>query len=78
MCIHIVYACIIHWASQVKLVVKNLPINAGDIKSTGLIPGSGRSPEEGQGKPLQYPCLKNPMDRGSWQATVHRVSKSWT
>ena len=47
--------------------------NAGD---PGLIPGSGRSPGEGNGDPLQYPCLGNPMDRGTWQATVHGVTKS--
>ena len=44
----------------------------------GLIPGSGRSPGEGNGKPLQYSCLENPMDRGASQAAVHRVTKSWT
>ena len=49
--------------------------NAGD---PGLIPGSGRSPGEGNGNPFQYSCLENPMDRGAWQATVHRVAKSWT
>ena len=49
--------------------------NAGD---PGLIPGSGRSPEEGSGNPLQYSCLEKPMDWGSWQATVHGVAKSWT
>ena len=48
-------------------VVKNPPANAGDL---GSIPGLGRSPGEGNGSPLQYPCLKNPMDRGAWQATV--------
>ena len=42
------------------------------------MPGSGRSPGEGIGNPLQYSCLENPMDRGAWQATVHRVAKSWT
>ena len=51
-------------------VVKNLPANAGDTKATGLIPGSGRAPERGNGNPLQYSCLKNLMDRGAWQATV--------
>ena len=55
------------WVSQVALVVKNPPANAGDV---GLIPGSGRCPGEGHGKPLQYSCLENPMDRGAWQATV--------
>ena len=49
--------------------------NAGD---PGLIPGSERSPGEGNGNPLQYSCLENPMDRGAYQATVHRVAKSWT
>ena len=58
-------------------MVKNLPANAGDIGDMGLIPGWGRSLEEGYGNPLQYSCLENPMDRGAWQATVHRVSKSW-
>ena len=62
-------------ASPVALVVKNLPANAGD---TGLIPGSGRSPGEKNGNPLQYSCLGNPMDGGAWWATVHGVSKSWT
>ena len=50
--------------------VKNIPANAGDITDTGLIPGSGRSPREGNGNPLQYFCLENSMDRGAWQATV--------
>jgi len=65
-------------ASQVALVVKNLPANAGDIRDAGLIPGSGRSPGGGHGNPLQYSCLENPMDREAWWATVHRVTKSWT
>ena len=47
-------------------------------KSSGLIPGLGRSPGGGHGSPLQYSCLVNPMDRGAWWATVHRVAKSWT
>ena len=53
------------WASQVALVVKNPPANAGDARDTGSIPGSGRSFGEGYGNPLQYSCLKNPMDRGA-------------
>ena len=61
-------------ASQVALAVKNLPANARDIRDTGSIPGSGSSPGEANGKPLQYSCLENPMDRGL-QATVHRVNK---
>ena len=65
-------------ASQVALVVKNTPANAGDTRETGLIPGSGRSPGGGHGSPHQYSCLDNPTDRGAWQATVHGVTKSWT
>ena len=63
-------------ASQVVLMVKNLPANAGDIRNVGLIPGSGRSPGGGNGNPLQYSCLENPMDRGAWQVTVHGVTKT--
>ena len=62
-------------ASQVVLVVKNLPANSGDA---GSIPDSGRFPGGGNDNPLQYSCLENPMDRGTWQATVHRVAKSQT
>ena len=58
------------WASQVALVVKNLLANAG------LIPGSGRSPGEGNGNPLQHSCLENPMDRRAWWSTVHGVAQS--
>ena len=54
------------------LVVRNLPANAGDV---GLIPGLGRSPRDGNGNPLQYSCLGNPVDRGAWWATVHGVAK---
>ena len=61
---------------QVVLLVKNLPANAGVARDAGLIPGSGRSP--GNGNPLQCSCLENPMDRGAWRATVHGVTKSWT
>ena len=68
------------WASQVALVVKNLDINTGDIRDTGLIPGLGRSPGEGHGNPLQYSCLESPMDRGAWQATVglQRARCDWS
>ena len=59
-------------------MLKNLPANAGDVRDTGSIPGLGRSPGGGHGNSLQYSCLENPMDRGAWRATVHRVSKSWT
>ena len=55
-------------ASQVMLVVRNLPANAGDLRDMGLIPVSGRSPGEGNGNPLQYPCLEISLDRGAWQA----------
>ena len=48
---------------------KNLPANAGDLRDVGSIPGWGRFPGEGNGNPLQYSCLENPMDRGAWQAT---------
>ena len=50
----------------------------GDIRVVGSIPGLGRSPGEGNGSPLQYSCLKDPMDRGAWQATVHGVTESQT
>ena len=63
-------------SSQVVLVVKNLPAKAGDIKHSGLIPGSGRAPGEGHSNPFQYSCLENPMDRGAQQAMVYRVTKS--
>ena len=66
------------WVSQVVLVVKNPPANAGDLQAMGLIPGSGRPPGGGKGSPLQCSCLENPMDRGAWWAAVHRVTKSWT
>ena len=59
-------------------MAKNPPANAGDMRDVGLIPGSGRSPGGGNDNPLQYSCLENPMDRGIWQATVHRVTKSRT
>ena len=59
-------------------MVKNLPAKAGDIRDEGLIPGSGRSLGGGHGNPLQDSYLGNPMDRGAWRATVHRVVKSWT
>ena len=65
-------------ASQVALVVKNPPANAGDTRDMGLLPGSGGSPREGNGNPLQYSCLENPMDRGAWWATVHGVTESRT
>ena len=57
------------------LLVKNRPDNAGDIRDEGSVPGLERSPGEGNGNPLQYSCLENPVDRGAWQATVHGVAK---
>ena len=72
---------LLHWQAdslplaQVVLVMKNLLVNAGDIRDTGLIPGSGRFPGGGHGHPLQCSCLENPMDKGVWWATVHEVHK---
>ena len=57
---------------------KESTCNAGDIGDTGSVPGSGKSPGGGNSNPFQYSCLKNPMDRGGWWATVHRVTKSQT
>ena len=65
-------------ASQIALVVKKVPANAGDIRDAGSVPGSGRSHRGGHGNQLQYPCLENPVDRGAWRATVHGVTKSQT
>ena len=65
------------WATELTgfIVVKNLPANTGESRDTGLIPGLGRSPREGNGKALQYSCPENPMGRGAWQGTVHGVTK---
>ena len=57
-------------------MVKNIPVNAGDVRDVGSIPGLGRSPGEQPGNPLKYSHLENPMDRGAWRATVHKVTKS--
>ena len=62
-------------ASQVAKVVKNPTANVGDVSNAGLIPGLGRSPGGGHGKPLQYSCLENAMNREAWQTTVHGVIK---
>ena len=64
--------------NQVVLVVKNPPVNAGNIRDVGSIPGLGRFPGGEHGNLLQYSCLENPMDRGAWQTTVHGVAKSHT
>ena len=63
---------------QVALVVNNRPAHARDIEDASLIPGSGRPTGGGNGNPLQYSCLENPMDRGLWQAAVHGVAQSLT
>ena len=60
------------------LVVKNLPANAGDVTDAGSVPGSERPLGGGHGNPLQYSCLENPMGRGAWCGTIHRVAKSQT
>ena len=65
-------------ACLLALVIKSLPANAGGLRDTGSILGSGRSPGEGNGKLPQHSCLENPMDRGTWGATVHGVAKSQT
>ena len=70
-CSHEIKRCLLSGGSEVKASA----CNTGDL---GSIPGSGRSPGEGNGNPLQYSCLENPMDGGAWWATVHGVSKSWT
>ena len=65
----------IYGASQVELVGKNPPTNAGDIRGMGLLSGLGRSPGGGHGNPLQISCLENPKDRGAWQAIVHGLQR---
>ena len=70
------YTCV--WAFQEPLVVKSLPANAGDLKHMGSSPGCGVAPGGSHSNTLQYSCLENLMDRGSWQAVVHRVAKSQT
>ena len=72
----LIYLVVVTYHFPGTASVKNLPANAGDVRDTDLIPGSGRSPGEGNCNPLQYSCLDNPMDRGTWQATVDKVTKS--
>ena len=74
------YICmpVSYQASQVVLVVENSPANAGDVRDTGSNPGSGRSPREENGNPLQYSCLEHPMGRGAWRVTIHGVTRSQT
>ena len=59
-------------------MVKNPPANAGDVRDAGSIPGTGRSPGKGNGNPLKYSCLENPMNGGIWRAMVQRVAKNQT
>ena len=70
-----IYILII-WVSQVA-VVKNPPASGEDTEDMDLIPGSGKFPGGGNGNPLQFSCMENPLDRGAWWATVHEVAKSW-
>ena len=72
-----VYLCVC-MTSQVALMVKNLPANAGDIRDVGSIPGLGRYPGEGHGILLWYSCLQNPRNRGAWWTTVHKIAQSQT
>ena len=65
------------WAPHVVLVVKN-PLPVQEPQETGSVPGSGKPPGEGNGNPLQYSCLGNPVDRRVWWTIVHGVTKNWT
>ena len=64
------------WGEMITF--QGFPGGSGDAEDAGSIPGSGRSPGGGNGNPLQYPCLENPMDRGAWQDIVHEAAESWT
>ena len=66
------------WSSQVVLVVKKPPCNAGDLREAGSVLGMERSPGGGRGNPLQFSCPENPMDRGAWQVMVHGITESQT
>ena len=83
---HQLWGCVCRLA-QICFAARTAPLSGGasvenpptgDIKDAGSMPGSGRSPGGGNGRPLKYSYLENPMDRGTWQATVHGVAKSWT
>ena len=76
--IYLIYHLSIYWASQLALVLTSLPANAGDIRDACLIPGLGRSPGGENGNTLQYCCLEDPIDRGTWKTAVPRVAKSQT
>ena len=69
---------IIHTDRQASQVLRSGEESPASARDTGLIPVLGGSPGIGNGNPLQYSCLKNPMDRGAWWATIHRITKSWT
>ena len=73
-----IFCTISSWGFPGGTVVTNLSANTGDARDVSLIPGSGRSPGEGNGNPLQYSCLENSIGRGAWRATVHGVSKNQT
>ena len=73
-----IWVCREFMYEQVAPVVENPSDNAGDIRDEGSIPELGRSPGRGQGYALLYSCLENPMDRGAWRATVHRVAMNQT
>ena len=73
-----VFFFVAYWASQVAQLVKNPSASAGDTRDAGSIPGSERSPGGGNGNPLQYSCLGNPLDRGAWWAAVCGVAESQT
>ena len=70
--------CVFYWGFPGALVVKNLPANAGDLRDAGSTPGLGRSSGGGNGNPLQYSCLENPLDRAAWWAAVQEVTTSQT
>ena len=78
MCVCVCVCVCVCMTSQVALMVKNLPANAGDIRDVGSIPGLGRYPGEGHGIPLWYSCLQNPRNRGVWWTTVHKIAQSQT
>ena len=73
---HVSLCTVKRGASQVELVVKNLPVSAGDTRDVGSIPGSGRYPGIGNSNPHQQSCVENSRDRGAWWATVHRIAES--
>ena len=75
---HTDHVSLVYITSQVVLVVKTPPANAGDTRDATSVPGLGRVHEEWNGSPLWYSCLENSMDRGAWPTIVHGIAKSWT